>query len=66
MSEGPTSDKPRSDKPRPDKHWEGIASDWIDWVRSPGHDAFWAYRDTFLPFLPPPGQATLDLGCGVR
>jgi SAM-dependent methyltransferase len=50
--------------PRSGEHWEGAASDWIDWARAPGHDAFWAFRDSFRSFLPPPGQATLDLGCG--
>ncbi len=44
-------------------HWEGAAPEWIDWARAP-HDAFWAYRDTLRSFLPPPGRATLDLGCG--
>jgi SAM-dependent methyltransferase len=46
------------------EHWQGIASDWIDWARAPGHDAFWAYRDALRSFIPPPGRATLDLGCG--
>jgi SAM-dependent methyltransferase len=49
---------------QPGGHWEGVASDWIDWARAPGHDAFWAYRAALLAFLPEPGRATLDLGCG--
>lgn len=45
-------------------HWERTASDWIDWARAPGHDAFWAFREALRAFLPGPGRATLDLGCG--
>jgi SAM-dependent methyltransferase len=45
-------------------HWEGVAPEWIDWARAPGHDAFWAYREALLAFLPEPGRVTLDLGCG--
>ena len=35
-------------------HWEGVARDWIDWARAPGHDAFWAYRAALRTFLPGP------------
>jgi SAM-dependent methyltransferase len=45
-------------------HWETHAGEWIDWARTPGVDAYWHYRDAFRAFLPPPGRATLDLGCG--
>lgn len=45
-------------------HWTAHADAWIAWARTPGHDAFWAYRDAFSAFLGPgPGQA-LDVGCG--
>lgn len=46
------------------EHWAGVTSDWIAWARTPGHDAYWNYRDELPHFLPPPGSATLDLGCG--
>lgn len=45
-------------------HWTRVADDWITWARSPGHDAFWAYRSSLLDFI---GQGTgraLDVGCG--
>jgi SAM-dependent methyltransferase len=44
--------------------WESEARNWIDWVRKPGHDAYW-YRDSFFDeIVPPAGRATLELGCG--
>jgi 2-polyprenyl-3-methyl-5-hydroxy-6-metoxy-1,4-benzoquinol methylase len=48
----------------PARHWEQVASDWTAWAREPGHDAYWYYRDAFRQFLPPPGVATLEIGCG--
>lgn len=45
-------------------HWTTYAQEWIAWTRAPGHDAFWAYRDAFRAFLPPPGRRTLEVGCG--
>lgn len=45
-------------------HWEGRAAEWVAWVRADDHDAFWSYRDGLRAFLPSPGSATLDLGCG--
>ena len=45
--------------------WEGEAANWIAWVRRPGHDASWYYRDAFFDeIVPPPGRATLEIGCG--
>jgi SAM-dependent methyltransferase len=44
--------------------WEQEAENWIGWARKPGHDAYWLYRDAFFELLPPPGRATLDVGCG--
>jgi SAM-dependent methyltransferase len=45
--------------------WESEAANWIAWARAPGHDAYWYYRDSFFDeIVPPPGRATLDLGCG--
>jgi len=45
--------------------WEAHASDWITWVRKPGHDSYDRYhRDQFLPLVRAPGRGTLDVGCG--
>ena len=45
-------------------HWAVHAADWIAWARTPGHDAFWAYRGAFAAFVGPgPGRA-IDVGCG--
>jgi SAM-dependent methyltransferase len=45
--------------------WEREAENWIAWVRRPGHDAYWYYRDAFFEeIVPPPGRATLEIGCG--
>ena len=46
------------------EHWASVAADWIAWVRTENHDAFWAYRTAFEKFL---GQGTgkaVDMGCG--
>jgi ubiquinone/menaquinone biosynthesis C-methylase UbiE len=45
-------------------HWERVASEWMDWARAPGHDAYWYYRRAFREFVPSPGTATLEIGCG--
>ncbi len=45
--------------------WEAEARQWIQWARAPGHDSYWSFhRDQFLRLLPPPGQQTVDVGCG--
>ncbi|MFD0205163.1 MULTISPECIES: class I SAM-dependent methyltransferase [Saccharothrix] len=44
--------------------WEEQAANWIAWVRRPGFDSYWRYRDAFFDLVPAAGQATLDLGCG--
>jgi SAM-dependent methyltransferase len=44
--------------------WEAQARNWIAWVRKPDFDSYWRYRDEFFALVPPPGRATLDLGCG--
>jgi SAM-dependent methyltransferase len=46
--------------------WESQAEDWALFARTPGHDPSHE-RINFPPFLellPPPGRATLDIGCG--
>jgi SAM-dependent methyltransferase len=46
--------------------WNEHASEWIAWVRDPGHpDSYWRFhRKHFLSLVPGPGQLTLDIGCG--
>jgi SAM-dependent methyltransferase len=44
--------------------WEQQAQNWIAWARKPGFDSYWRYRDEFFELVPPPGKATLDVGCG--
>jgi SAM-dependent methyltransferase len=44
--------------------WEPEAENWVRWAREPGHDAYWYYRDAFFDLLPPPGDLTIELGCG--
>jgi SAM-dependent methyltransferase len=45
--------------------WDAHAMEFVAWARKPGHDSYWRFhRDQFLPFLPPPGKRTLDIGCG--
>jgi SAM-dependent methyltransferase len=44
--------------------WEDQAENWLAWARTPGHDAYWSYRDAFFPLVPPPGRRTLEVGCG--
>jgi len=46
------------------RHWQEEARRWGAWARTPGHDAYWDYRDTFFELLPPPGRGTLEVGCG--
>ncbi len=45
-------------------HWARVADQWIAWARSPGHDAFWAYREALLRFLGRGEGKALDMGCG--
>ena len=45
--------------------WEREAENWIAWAREPGnHDAYWSYSPAFFELVPPPGRATLEVGCG--
>lgn len=45
--------------------WGPDAENWVRWARTPGHDAYWFYRDAFLDrLLPPAGRRTLEIGCG--
>jgi SAM-dependent methyltransferase len=44
--------------------WETEAENWIRWARKPGHDEYWFYSPQFFELVPPPGRATLEVGCG--
>ena len=45
--------------------WEREAENWVRWARTPGHDAYWSYRDAFFEdVVPVAGSRTLDIGCG--
>jgi SAM-dependent methyltransferase len=46
------------------EHWSRVASDWIEWARTPDHDAFWAYRDQLLAYIGRGEGEALDIGCG--
>jgi len=47
-------------------YWDGQADAWAAFVRTDGHDVAHARLNfpEFLRLLPPPGRATLDVGCG--
>jgi hypothetical protein len=38
--------------------WEKEAESWVTSARTPGHDAYWLYRDEFFALVPPPGRET--------
>jgi SAM-dependent methyltransferase len=44
--------------------WEREARNWIGWARTPNHDSYWEYSPAFFELVPPPGRATIELGCG--
>jgi SAM-dependent methyltransferase len=45
--------------------WDREAENWVRWARTPGHDAYWQYRDAFFEqMVPPPGRRTVEIGCG--
>jgi SAM-dependent methyltransferase len=46
--------------------WERNAEDWLRFARTPGHDRAYELVNLprFLELVPPPGRATLDVGCG--
>jgi SAM-dependent methyltransferase len=48
------------------EHWERQADAWARFARTSGHDEFHEEFNlpAFLELLPPPGRATLDVGCG--
>ena len=46
------------------EHWSRIADEWVAWARTPDHDAFWAYRESFAEFVGRGSGVALDVGCG--
>jgi SAM-dependent methyltransferase len=49
----------------PDRaHWTRFSAEWTAWARTPGHDAFWSFRDAFVEFVGAGTGAALDIGCG--
>jgi SAM-dependent methyltransferase len=45
--------------------WDQEADNWTRWARTPGHDAYWYYRDRFFDeIVPPAGRCTVEVGCG--
>ena len=45
--------------------WEPDAENWVQWARTPGHDAYWYYRDNFFDtMVPHAGKHTIEVGCG--
>ena len=45
--------------------WDREADNWVRWARTPGHDAYGQYRDSFFDHIvPAPGRCTLEVGCG--
>jgi SAM-dependent methyltransferase len=46
--------------------WDDQAGAWKRFARTPGHDVFHDEFNfpAFLELVPPPGQATFDVGCG--
>ncbi len=44
--------------------WEDRAAAWIAFARTPGHDAYWAYRERFFDLLPRAAARVLEVGCG--
>jgi SAM-dependent methyltransferase len=48
-----------------DPGWEEEAEHWVAWSRTPGHDAYWYFRDAFFDeVVPSPGGLTAEIGCG--
>lgn len=46
------------------EHWARISREWIEWARTPNHDAFWAYREALVAFVGRGEGEALDVGCG--
>jgi ubiquinone/menaquinone biosynthesis C-methylase UbiE len=45
--------------------WDQEADNCARWARTPGHDAYWYYRDAFFDeIVPAAGRCTVEVGCG--
>ena len=42
----------------------GRRGEWLSWARTPGHDAYWHYREAFFALLPAAAGSVLEVGCG--
>ena len=51
-------------QPADRNHWSRFAREWVEWARTPDHDAFWAYRDALNGFIGRGDGEALDVGCG--
>ena len=75
MAAGQTAGRPRGAEQEVDRSylrtvdnreaWEAEAENWVRWARTPGHDAYWYYANTFFDsIVPSPGRLTLEVGSG--
>lgn len=49
----------------PDRPWEKEAANWVQWVRTPGHDVYAHYAPAFFDHIVPETSCfTLEIGCG--
>lgn len=46
------------------EHWRRVAAQWIAWARTPGHDAFWSYRNGLARYIGEGSGRALEVGCG--
>ncbi|MEM8632387.1 MAG: methyltransferase domain-containing protein [Pseudomonadota bacterium] len=46
------------------ENWSEAAAQWIAWVRTDNHDAFWAYQSAFEAFVGRGTGAAIELGAG--
>lgn len=45
-------------------NWAEVADDWITWVRTEGHDAFWAYKGALVRFVGQGSGSGVEIGAG--
>lgn len=48
----------------PAGEWEPDAENWVRWARTPLHDAYWYYRDSFFDLVVPAPGRCVEIGCG--
>ena len=46
------------------RHWEEQAGNWSKWATRPDFDSYWRYWPAFFALVPPPGERTIEVGCG--